>query len=225
MLNTNMREIKEMNKNLLIVGAGIYGVVAKEIAESMNCFEKIAFVDDNKKETANGTPIIGTTTAIGDLVCEYNNVFVAIGNPEARLSLMRKLEEETSCRIVTLVSPKAYIAPSAQIMKGSIIEPMAVVHTGAVISAGCIISAGAVVNHASMCCDGVHVDCNATVVGCTLVPAGMKIKSGGLYERKTIEKTDLFFNPDEWAKKLSKMTNSHMPTPTDNKTNNIDDVE
>lgn len=35
-----------MNNNLLIVGAGIYGVVAKEITESMGYFEKIAFVDD-----------------------------------------------------------------------------------------------------------------------------------------------------------------------------------
>ena len=33
-------------KNLLIIGAGQYGVVAKEIAESMKCFEKIDFVDD-----------------------------------------------------------------------------------------------------------------------------------------------------------------------------------
>ena len=33
-------------KNLLIIGAGQYGMVAKEIAESMKCFEKIDFVDD-----------------------------------------------------------------------------------------------------------------------------------------------------------------------------------
>ena len=43
-----------MNHNLLIVGAGIYRVVAKEIAESMECFDKIAFADDKKKMTPNG---------------------------------------------------------------------------------------------------------------------------------------------------------------------------
>lgn len=119
-----------MNRNLLIVGAGIYGVVAMEIAESMNCFEKIAFVDDKKKTTPNGTNVVGTTTDIDSLVCEYNNVVVAIGNPEVRLNLIRKLEVETPCRIVTLVSPHAYISPSAQVMKGSIIEPKAVIHGG-----------------------------------------------------------------------------------------------
>ncbi len=56
-----------MNKNLLIIGAGIYGVVAKEIAESMNCFEKIDFVDDNRKETPNCIKVIGTGVDIVNL--------------------------------------------------------------------------------------------------------------------------------------------------------------
>ena len=34
-------------KNLLILGAGQYGVLAKEIAESMGCFATIAFLDDS----------------------------------------------------------------------------------------------------------------------------------------------------------------------------------
>lgn len=213
-----------MNKDLLIIGAGIYGVVAKKIAESMKCFDKIAFADDNKKTTPDGIGVVGTTADIDNLVCEYNNVIVAIGNPDVRLSLLRKLEEETPCRIVTLVSPKVYVAPSVQVMKGSIIESMATIHTGSVIAVGCIISAGAVVNHASTCCDGVHVDCNATVAGNTLVPAGVKIKSGEVYDRKMVEANDLFFNPDEWAKRLNEMSQPHTPTPIDGKTYNFDDV-
>ncbi len=183
-----------MNNNLLIIGAGIYGVVAMEIAESMKCFDKIAFVDDSKKETPNGIEVIGTTAALDNLVCEYSNVIVAIVDPEVRLNLLQRLEKETPCRVVTLVSPRAYVAPSAQILKGSIIEPMAVVHTGCVIGQGCIISAGAVVNHASMCCDGVHVDCNATVAGNTLVPAGTKVCSGTVFAKEidTINGDDLF---------------------------------
>ena len=49
-----------MNKNLLIVGAGTYGVDASEIAADMGCFEKIAFVDDERKTTPNGIEVIGT---------------------------------------------------------------------------------------------------------------------------------------------------------------------
>ncbi len=186
-----------MNKNLLIIGAGIYGIVAKEIAESMKCFEKIAFVDDEKMETPSGIEVVGTCADIEELAIEYSSIVVAIGNPEVRLSLLRKIEEKTHYRIVTLVSPNAYVAASAQIMKGSIIEPMAVIHTSVVIAKGCIISAGAVVNHASMCCDGVHVDCNATVAGFNVVPVGMKVKSGEVYDKKTVTPNDL---NTEWAK-------------------------
>lgn len=213
-----------MNNNLLIVGAGIYGVVAEEIAESMECFGKIAFVDDNTKTTPNGIEVIGTTDDLDELACEYSNIIVAIGNPVVRLSLLHRIEETTPFMIATLVSPRAYVSPSAQIMKGSIVEPMAVVHTGSVISVGCIISAGAVINHASMCCDGVHVDCNATVAGMTLVPAGTKVNSGEVYDRQKVEINDLFFNPEEWAKKLNDMSHPHTPTPIDGKTYNFDDV-
>ena len=193
-----------MNKNLLIVGAGTYGVVASEIAADMGCFEKIDFVDDERKTTPNGIDVVGTTQDIDELALQYSNIIVAIGNPEVRLSLLNRIKEETPYRIVSLVSPKAYVSPSAQIMSGCIIEPMAVVHTGCVICSGCIISAGAIVNHATMCCDGVHVDCNATVEGYCLVPAGTKICSGDVYKRKdTIKTEDLFFDPQKWAESLT----------------------
>lgn len=173
-----------MNKNLLIVGAGVYGLVAKEIAESLGCFEKIAFVDDNATATPNGIEVIGKISDIGELATDYHNIVVAIGMSEVRLGLIQKFEEELPCRIATLVSPRAYVSPTAQIGKGSIIEPMATVHTGCVIGTGCIISAGAVVNHVSVCCDGVHIDCNATVEGYSLVPKGRKVCCGEVYKKE-----------------------------------------
>ena len=194
-----------MNQNLLIVGAGIYGVVAKEIAESMNCFEKIDFVDDH----ANGVSVIGTTADLDELATDYSYLIVAIGDPKIRLSLLNKVEEETLFKIATLISPRAYVSPSAQIMKGSIIEPMAVVHTGAIISKGCIISAGAVINHASMCCDACHIDCNAVVAGQTIVPAGTKVCSGEVFRKTSVQMSDFFMN------KNRKTTIPHGPVETE----------
>ncbi len=172
-----------MTENLLIIGAGTYGVLASEIASDMGCFEKIAFLDDNAKTTPNGIEIIGTTCDMDVLAVEYRNIIVAIGNTDVRLSMLSRIKEETPYRIVSLVSPKAYISPSAQLGEGCIVEPMAVVHTGCVIATGCIISAGAVINHASKCGEGVHVDCNATVEGYCFVPAGTKICSGEVYKK------------------------------------------
>ena len=172
-----------MNKNLLIVGAGIYGMVAKEIAESMGCFEKIAFIDDNAKALSNGIEVIGKVSDIGCLASDYYNVVIAIGNPEVRLKLMRSIDENISCQIISLISPRAYVSPSAQIEKGCIIEPMAVIQSHCKLEMGCIVSAGAVVNHTSTCCAGVHLDCNATVEGDCVVPAGTKVCSGEVYKR------------------------------------------
>lgn len=183
-----------MNKNLLIIGAGTYGVVASEIAADMGCFDKIDFVDDERKTTPSGVEVVGTIRDIDELAIQYSNIVVAIGNPEVRLSLLNRIKEETPYRIVSLVSQKAHVSPSTQIMGGCIIEPMAVVHTGCVICSGCIISAGAVVNHASMCCDGVHVDCNATVEGYCHVPAKTKICSGEVYGKNPVPTTPVPVN-------------------------------
>lgn len=192
----------------MIVGAGVYGVVAYEIAIAMQCFNKIGFVDDEKEVDSNGMRGIGKIKDIETLNGQYNHIIVAIGDSKTRLSLLKRIEEETSYTIATLLSPKAYVAPSAQIKMGSIIEPMAVIHSLSVISIGCIISAGAIVNHASVCGDGVHVDCNVVVKGNTVVPTGTKIQSGAIYGNN----------------KKNETTFPHTPTPIDGKTYNFDDV-
>jgi UDP-3-O-[3-hydroxymyristoyl] glucosamine N-acyltransferase len=84
------------------------------------------------------------------------------------------------------------VSPSAQIGKGCIIEPMATVHTGCVLGRGCLVSPGAVINHCAKLCDGVHVDCNATVAGYTLVPTGTKVCSGEVYRGDPVNAAELF---------------------------------
>lgn len=183
--------------NLLIVGAGTYAVVAYEIAADMGCFDKIAFVDDERTTAPNGISVVGTIRDVERLFTEYNNVIVAIGNSKARLSLLEQLKD-MSFSIATLISPKAYVSASANIQSGCIIEPMAVVHTACFIAEGCIISAGAVINHASMCCSGVHIDCNATVDGYCLVPLGTKVDSSGIYNKRYVNGFEsLLFNQQQ----------------------------
>ena len=182
-----------MNRNLLIIGAGLCGLSAKETAEAMGCFDKISFLDDAVKEMPDGSEILGTINDFENLVMDYSNIFVAIANPEIKLNLLQKIKETTPYKIATLVSPRAYISPTAQVMPGSLVEAMAIVNTGSVIAEGCIIGAGSVVNHCSMCCDGVHLECNAVVADNTVVPAGTDVGSGVVYKRDAVDVNDLFF--------------------------------
>lgn len=165
-----------MNKNLLILGAGQYGQVAKEIAEAMQCFGNIDFLDD-----CNSVAIGGLNDYI-KLKNSYNCAVVAIGNAEVRLGWIEKLEE-CGYEVSTLIHPKSYVSPSAQVKMGCIVEPMAVINTGCQIGVGCIISAGAVVNHNAVCSLGVHVDCNATVMSNAVVPYGAKVHSGTVFNK------------------------------------------
>ena len=196
-----------MNRNLLILGAGLCGMSAREIAQQMGCFEKVNFLDDNITEISDGTKILGAISKFENFTDEYSSIFVSIANPKIKLNLLNKIKETTPYKIVTLISPNAYISPSARIMQGSMIEAMAVINTASVISNGCIIGAGSIVNHSSMCCDGVHMECRATVADHTLVPAGTEIKSGEIFKRNTIAAADLFFD----AEKNSNAGNTKKP--------------
>lgn len=165
---------------------------------------RYVFLDDYTVKTPNGIVVIGKSS-IEDFVVDFANVIVAIGTAGKRLQMISKIEE-MPCRLVSLVSPRAYIAQTAQIGAGCIIEPIAVVHTGCVLTKGCIVSAGAVVSPVSMLCDGVNVGCNATIDEHTLFPAGMKIPAGVVYSRDSVKVEDLFFDSKNWQEKLFNLT-------------------
>lgn len=157
--------------NLLILGAGQYGNVAKEIAESTGLYENISFLDDRSSIA------IGLMEGYGKYISEYENAVVAIGNPEIRLKFIGKLIDE-GYNVPTLIHSKAYVSTTAIIGKGCFVEPMAVVHTEAAIGMGCIISAGAIVNHNSVIGDGCHIDCGAIVGARVSITDNTKVEFG-----------------------------------------------
>ena len=135
-------------KRLLILGAGQYGVVAKEIAQAMNCFSEILFLDDSSEAA------VGKLEDIENM--EHDLAFVAIGNANVRERWLGRID-----RAVTLIHPKAEISPSATIGEGSIVE------AGAVISAGANVGKGAIVRNSivmqdSVISDGASIDCVIT---------------------------------------------------------------
>lgn len=171
-IHTGKGKIK-MN-NLLILGAGQFGLMVKEIAESMGCFDKIDFLDDNNEIA------VGKLADYQEFSFAYRYAVVAIGNPDVRLSYIEKLSE-AGYVVAVIASSSAYIAPSAKVMKGSIIEPMAVVQANSVVSIGSIISSGSVVRHNAVVGDACHVDCNAVVMSGSMVSAKTKVEACTVY--------------------------------------------
>ena len=85
--------------NLLILGAGEYGQLVKELAR--NKFTTIDFLDDN-------SPVaIGKLEDYIQLKYKYQNAVVAIGNNEIRAQWIDRLEE-VGCDLPIVLSDRAY---------------------------------------------------------------------------------------------------------------------
>lgn len=164
------------NNNLLILGAGQFGQVAKEVAESMGRFGRIAFLDDNSDLA------IGKLEDREKFVAEFSYAFVAIGDSDLRLKYIEKLEE--SCFVIAvLVSPKAYVSPSAQLMKGTIVAPGAVVNANSTVAVGCFVCAGATVDHNSFVGDGCQLDCGSVVGSNAILLAKTKLNYNEVFDK------------------------------------------
>ncbi len=166
-----------MKKSLLILGAGGYGRVAYEIAQAMEAFDQIAFLDDKKP---------GAVGALADHIAlrrDFDCAFVAIGDPHLRLHWLDRLEQ-AGYELPVLIHPAAWVSPSASCGAGSVIEPMAVVNTSAVIGRGTLLCAGCVVNHDAFIMPGCQIDCNAVVASGTTVPHNTKVPSCTIYDNK-----------------------------------------
>ena len=144
--------------NLLIIGAGQYGCVAKEIAESMGIFDKIEFIDDNSPKA------IGKISELENFAKEFKSAFVAIGNAQFRIDCINKLEQ-LGFEIATLIHPMAFVSKQSTLGCGTIVEPLAVVQANCKVGKGVLICSGAVLKHNSAVEDGCYIDCNSTVAG------------------------------------------------------------
>ena len=126
-----------MGRKLLIVASKRYGDYVKEIAESMGCFEKISFVD-NDREGA-----IGKLEDVESFYPEYNCAIAACDDGTERLEWNKKLE--ALYNIPVLFHRDSTISPSANLMPGCIVEPRAVVGCESTIGQATVIGANVVV--------------------------------------------------------------------------------
>lgn len=161
-------------QNLLILGAGQYGLVVCEIAESLHCYESIDFLDD-KNPVA-----IGRLQDYEKFIEIYDSAIVAIGNSDMRLDYIEKLKM-VGYKIATLIHQTAYVSPSCKLGEGCVVEPLAGLHANTVVETGCLISMGVLVNHNAVIKIGCHIDCGSVVAARAVVPAKTKVLANTLF--------------------------------------------
>lgn len=160
-----------MNR-LIIIGASGHGKVVADIA-ALNGYKDIVFLDDNEdiKECA-GWPVIGNSKEAPE-----GELFIAVGNPEARKRLMELYKGKVQ---PTLIHPKAVVAKDAAIGSGSVVMAGAVINPGARIGKGCIINTCSSVDHDCVVEDFCHVAVGAHLSGTVVVGTGTWIGTGAI---------------------------------------------
>ncbi len=173
-----------MKNKLLILGAGQYACVIKEIAESIGIFEKISFLDDSHCDTdisASGKAV-GKIADLPKFKDEYTHGIAAVGNADVRLRILSEIEE-CGLQIPALISPRSYVAASAVIGEGVVVEPLAGINANAKVMRGTYVSMGAVVNHDAIVGEGCHVDCNSVVASGAYLEPKSKVMCCDLFKK------------------------------------------
>ncbi len=171
-----------------IYGSGGSGREARDVADILNNWEEIIFIDDTVEEGI----FKGLKRMPFEIFCqtyekENAEVIIALGEPEYKLCLYNKVKEK-GYPFANIIHPRAWISPSAKIGKGIIvkadvliscdtiiednvgIEALATVGHDCIVRAHCQLSSGVVMGGRSEVGEGTYVGMN--------VPIKEKIKIG-----------------------------------------------
>ena len=166
-------------KRLLILGAGGYGRTVADVAQQLDRYDRIAFLDNLQI----GGNILGKCDDYRRFIGEFEEIYPAFGNNELRVRWLNRFLSE-GITVPTLVHSRAYVSPKAKLGVGVVILPMAVVNTGVTVQNGCIINIGALIDHDCVLEEGVHLAPGAIVKAENRIRAGSKIDSGVVIENR-----------------------------------------
>ena len=159
-----------MANKLLIVASKHYGDYVKEIAESMECFEIISFVDNDREDA------IGRLDELSSFYPEYNCAIAACDDGEERLMWNKKLEELFN--IPVLFHKDSSVSLSSSLLPGSIVEPRAVIGCQTTIGSSTIVGAGSIVESYCFIGDGSTLRSGTIVKSTTIVDANTVTEHG-----------------------------------------------
>ena len=173
-----MPEQKKTLPELLILGAGGYGQALAEVAQLLNQWSNIYFVDDQwpNKNVINGIKVVSNIVGLKEWIeNKYVEGIAAVGNNQIR----RKWHEILmACDIplATIIHPSAIISPSVKIGKG------------VSIMAGCILSSNVIIKNGVLLNLGVLLDHDVMVSEYAHLSVGVKCAGGELIEENAILK-------------------------------------
>ena len=153
-------------KKLLILGAGGFGQTIAEVAELLDNWENISFVDDRwpEQKQAGHYTIITNIQALPTMNLHSFEAIIAVGNNQIRQK-WQQLLLDLSIPITTIIHPQTVIAPSAKIGQGVSIMAGCVIGTNTIIQDGVILNIGTLLDHDVIIEDFCHLSVGVKVAG------------------------------------------------------------
>lgn len=153
-----------MTRSLLILGCGGHGRVVADTASECG-YEDIAFLDDRYPENIlEEFNIIGSISAIDELVLEWPEAISAVGNSDVRVKLFLQLRQ-LGYITPNIIHPSAIISRRVTLEEGIFIAPGAIINNGTSIGSAAIVNTGARIDHDCVIGAGVHIAPGVTLSG------------------------------------------------------------
>lgn len=153
-----------MNKKLIIIGAGGHGKSCANVAISMNKWDVISFIDDNKVGTSvMGLQVIDTMESI-EKYAHNHDFFVAIGDNSIRKNMIDYLNMK-DCEVERLIDPASIIGRDVMIESGVVVMPLTIINCCSSIGKGTIVNSGVIIEHDCFIDEYVHLSPRVTLGG------------------------------------------------------------
>lgn len=165
---------------VLVIGAGEHALVCIEVLresgyEVRGCVASRVEAADGLRRL--GVPVLGTDSALPDLLGAHASVLLAVGANDARHRLMEAVVE-AGATLVTAVSPRAVVSLSASIAPGALVMLGALVNALASIGQGAVVNTAAVVEHECVVGPAAHIAPAAVLAGNVHVGDGALVGVG-----------------------------------------------
>ena len=158
-----------MKQQILLIGGGGHCKSCIDVIEQEGKYQIAGIVDPKEKQghTILGYPVIGTDDDLPQLISQYKNALITVGQIKSaniRIRLYQYLKE-LKAELPVIISPLAYVSKHAQVQEGTIIMHHAIINAEVNIGVNNIINSKALIEHEVEIGNHCHISTKATVNG------------------------------------------------------------
>ena len=153
-------------RRLILLGAGGHGKVVADIAQLMQKWVNIEFLDDKFPVLTHVASwrVSGKLNEFMNLPADRTDFGVTVGENDLRVKFIQRLLE-TGLDLPSLVHPTAFINDSIELGDGTVVMSQAAINIDSRIGNGCVINTGATVDHDCILANGVHLSPGGHLAG------------------------------------------------------------